>query len=201
MEIVSHEEILRKPLLLTFGQISEIRLEHLLNDRILQRDIHYTLEKATYNEDAHMLLGTPYNPNPILGFENAAATGRIITRTFTIKDPDNIYFFQNGWPIHDVPDCLRTHDIVPSGLYEDQDVFSGCTKEEGNMGDASNYPAGLSDIPFNKPLMRVNTYGGQPERYNSLCMEWETFDNSVYRPSLVERIKFFCRDKLPVRTL
>lgn len=43
---------------------------------------------------------------------------------------------------------------------------------------------GYTEIPFNKPLLRVHRYGGKPERLNFKTKAWEGYTQERYRPGI-----------------
>jgi len=160
------------PKKLSLIEISEIPLEQLVDDRVLQRDIHYSVEKSTRDTN-YVDEERPYNPNHIvtlkesgsLDWQQETHSFKSISyqhETFRIMDKIHIYFFDAGWPCAKVPEFLRPEDIIPSGTM---------------------------DSPFNKPLNRVKEAGGMPELYNSKTQEWQEFGNQVYKPSLVQKAK------------
>lgn len=177
-----------------------LTLSELEEDRVLQRDIHFTVSPIDcykvgpeYDEMGHI---SPVNFR------------------FTIDDSDNIYFFRNAWPISGTLYCLKTEDIIPSGIHtidtsddsidqmlkEIQENHNGCIRCETSRTQSNgrttiavfdvhnrktlkealinNYPAILSlskgyELPFNKPLMRVSRLGGIPQLYNAKTKTWE----------------------------
>ena len=188
------------PNILSFDEISQIPLEDLLNDRTLQRDIHYTLQNAYRGN-----LETPdpniqYNPNQVIELEMPNGC-QWQHNTFKIQDSKNIYFFDQGWPMQKVPAYLKAEDVIGSGFYT-QDMSNaeeirgelGLTKEQFNLAIYNQNPKvtkrlGLSEIPFNKPLERVALMGGNPQYYDTKNEHWLTKSHKTYKPSLYQKAK------------
>jgi len=184
--------------MIPFSEIAEVSQTRLVGDRVLQRDIHYTIGLA-HREHAFVSKERPYNPNPTVELRGQSyLSGK--GRTFRIRDEEHIYFFDDSWPAAKVPEFLRPKDIIPSGCQtlDDSNTESvrkelGLTKHEMAMeiyGASSEIfkKIGFLDIPFNKPLNRVGVLGGLAERYNSVNFEWEQY-GEMYKPSISQKFE------------
>lgn len=141
--------------IIPFEEIKKIPLEELVNNRVLQRDIHYSLYLYAN--------GGRYqrNPNPIIKLEIQNSGERVDLR-FRINDKENLYFFEIEPPNEVVPSYLKEDDVIGSGRY----TYTR-QREDGKWGNV--------EIPFNKPLNRVKKNGGIAERYNSREGQWEQY--------------------------
>ncbi len=188
-----------------FEEILRISPEEFVNDRDLQRDVHYTVRNSTRDEEFVNGEDRLYNPNPVLEIEGE---GRVSweRNTFSLDDKKNTYFFREGHPAEDVPDFLREEDIMPSGFqtigYGNADEVIEELELEGedklrwrayHMDDEVLSRLNHPDIMFNKPVHRVSNLGGKPELYNSRDGQWQTDDrfyaeDQSYNPSIGKRL-------------
>ncbi|MCK4730550.1 MAG: hypothetical protein KAT28_04475 [Candidatus Aenigmarchaeota archaeon] len=174
----------------SFREISKIPLEELLNDRELQRDIHYSIYDKTTRDPEIADKEVQYNPNPTVILENVLDENSEVLEKDTFRidgDKKHIYFFPTLWPTKEIPDYLKQEDLIPSGystlnnnLYETVRDESGITKEQLETeiylkNKEILKKLGTNEVPFNKTLFRVKGEKSVPELYNQSTRQWEEY--------------------------
>ena len=173
----------------SFREISKIPLEELLNDRELQRDIHYSIYDKTTRDPDMADEDLQYNPNQAVTLENVLSENSTVLEkdTFKIDDKNHTYFFPKLWPTKEIPDYLKQEDLIPSGysildnnLYEDAQEEFGLTREQMETeiylkNKEILKKLGTNEIPFNKTLFRVKGEKSVPELYNRITKQWEEY--------------------------
>lgn len=156
----------KKPTLLNQWEVEATKLEDLVSDRCLQRDIHFSFEMG------HLVAADPpFAGESVSGFDKYAFT----LKGGSGKPTRSFYFFSDGWwSDQNPPYYLSKEHIVPSGLfrfdekkYEDKDLdevagkYPGATRQivedeiRDKQPDSDIYAWFSQDIPFNKPLLRI----------------------------------------------
>ncbi len=171
------------------GEISKIQPEELLTNRVLQRDIHYSIYDKTTRDPKIADKKVQYNPNPSVILENVLGEHSEVLEkdTFRIDDSEHTYFFPKLWPTEEIPDYLKQEDLIPSGystlnnnLYETVREELSLTKEQMETeiylkNKEILKKLGTDEVPFNKTLFRVKGEKSVPELYNPSTGQWEEY--------------------------
>jgi len=169
--IIRSFKMSEEPRIIPVEEIEQILLEQLAGDRILQRNIFYSLDWSISHETGtHLVIKKPDNRNPPVDLNRPKGKGgTMYHKTFRIADPEHIYFFPSVWPVNEVIEPLRSDDIVQ---YVPNSTL------------------------FNKPLLRVKEFGGKPEVYNPRTQQFEEWSGvyqemwgGVYQPSLIQKLR------------
>ncbi|OGM02364.1 hypothetical protein A3K72_03150 [Candidatus Woesearchaeota archaeon RBG_13_36_6] len=84
----------------------------MVGDRVLQRDVHYSVSVAPRYE-RYIREGRKINRNPVVVLEGVTSIQE--GYTFRINDKDHIYFFSILWPDEALPEFLMPEDVILSG--------------------------------------------------------------------------------------
>lgn len=152
--------------MLSLKEISGIPLIQLVENRKLQKDVHYSIVKHEIENRVNRI---------ILNRTDRDCHYSTNTGCFRLnKDRNNIYFFGNGYEISETLPHLEEKDLIESGF---------CSRS----GDL---------LMFTEQLSRVEKKGGIPKGYNSIKKEWQSFSNSIYTSaSIGEKIVSWIDEK------
>jgi len=128
---------------------------------------------------------------------------------FKLKDDDFYYYFPEAYPMADVPEFLRSTDVVPSQTFRQtwpaevrQQIMAELRIDEDDFARLVYFQdpsvagkAVLKDIPFNKPICRVAVKGGEAQRYNYRNQEWEVSGDGVYQRSFRDKMALLLRGR------
>lgn len=170
------------PTALSFGLIASLDAELLVTDRVLQRDIHYTLVSSV--RSASQATDTrPYNPTPLVILQRDGALA-VHGLTFQINEPGTIYFFDRFWPTLLPTEQDFQETSLSSGIpVTDFRGYSAICKELGLSEEVAEHllyqgdrtlldRLGETDMPFTKSLQRVRGWNHPPEHYCSRSSCW-----------------------------
>ncbi len=178
-----------KPRILREEELAQITLEELEKNRVLMRDLEYTLCEALKNAGTS---GNSTNVKEIRGGNCWLSVPTIVKEIrggncwFDLPDDDiHTYFFDDGWPIR-YNNFLLSKDIIPSGHWVQKHRSAQEIREfakELNMTVEEFWEEeyycnpkvfkkiGVERAPFTKPLQRVSK-DGKKERYNHRLSKW-----------------------------
>jgi hypothetical protein len=160
-----------EPKILSNEELEKITLEELEKNRVLMRDLEYTLNEFFTKKEV-----------PAMVKEKRGGHC-----WFALPDDDHLYFFDDGWPI-EYDDFLRPEDIIPSGHWhqksrseaEIKQLAKGLKMSVKRFWEEEYYcnpdvlgAIGVERAPFTKPLERTNRNFGKRERFSHRQGKWE----------------------------
>ncbi|MFH1510250.1 MAG: hypothetical protein ABIF10_01050 [Candidatus Woesearchaeota archaeon] len=196
-----------EPKTLSFEEIAKIPLEDLVTSRELQRNIDFTI-----HQDRTLINGTPKNPAPSVMFSNRTRTV-VEPYTFLTCDKGFIYYFPrdipNGLRQEPIPSGIFVPNLEKDSLaraltyFKPKNTFytiiesfsTGVSvkrkidseytlRQAIECGNTQAIEAvGTVELPFDKPLCRVRTFGRYahlPQHYD--MNKWQEFGDLFSKP-------------------